>query len=337
MVLADDREPFRRSAGEGDRRVGAEQDLPHRSGQLEGHGAVGRCQPAGPAAALGVLDETAAVFPVDVGDPPAATGEQQQPRALDRVGEQDRVRAAYLVAAVEDGELGRRGEDRGQLGEVPVAEAALRLRADEQHAAVGVQVAHADEVAHDRLRRTVEGREAVPLVHPGSVADPVLLKAVREQLLGDDVPWLRRGDDRLHPAAAPQQQQPGGMHKRTLVQGEEQAVAGGTCPAACTAETLQERCDGSRSVDLDDPVEVADVDAQLQRAGGDDHAVPGLGEGLLRSVPLIDRQRRMREERRHPEGTQRLTKLLDDLLRVAEHEPLLAPVQGGQHLCRVRH
>nr|WP_235014960.1 hypothetical protein [Parafrankia sp. Ea1.12] len=58
-----------------------------------------------------------------------------------------------------------------------MAEATLRLGSDEQHAAVGVQVARADEVPHDRLRRTVEGRDVIvsppvgtPLPEPASRA-----------------------------------------------------------------------------------------------------------------------------------------------------------------------
>ncbi len=48
-------------------------------------------------------------------------------------------------------------------------------------------------------------------------------------------------------------------------------------------------------VDLDDPVEVADVDAELQGAGGDDDAVARLGERLLGAAPLVDgRARRAR-------------------------------------------
>jgi hypothetical protein len=43
------------------------------------------------------------------------------------------------------------------------------------------------------------------------------------------------------------------------------------------------------SVDLDDVVQVAHVEAQLQRAGGHDHAVRALSERRLCGGPLRER------------------------------------------------
>ncbi len=61
---------------------------------------------------------------------------------------------ADLGAAGEHGELRCGGEDRGQIHEVPVAEAPFGLGADEEHAAVPLQEALVDQVAHDRARRS---------------------------------------------------------------------------------------------------------------------------------------------------------------------------------------
>ena len=55
----------------------------------------------------------------------------------------------------------------------------------------------------------------------------------------------------------------------------------------------------SRAVHLDDPVEVANVDAQLQGGGRDDHAVARLGERLLGPPPFVSRQRGVGQEHRH--------------------------------------
>lgn len=85
-----------------------------------------------------------------------------------------------------------------------------------------------------------------------------------------------------------------------------------------TAEALQERRDGTRRVDLDDPVEVAHVDAEFEGAGRDDHAVTGLREGEFGTATLVERQRRVRQERGDPTTAQRTPEFLDQLPRVAE-------------------
>ena len=92
-----------------------------------------------------------------------------------------------------------------------------------------------------------------------------------------------------------------------------------------------------RGVDLDDPVQVAHVDAELQRGGGHDHAVPRLGERLLGPPPLVQRQRGVRQERGDPARPQRRADLLHQLPGVAEHQPLLAPVQRRDHRRGVAH
>jgi hypothetical protein len=70
-------------------------------------------------------------------------------------------------------------------------------------------------------------------------------------------------------------------------------------PAPGPSEALEEARHGDRRVDLDDPVEIADVDAQLERARGDDDAVAGLGKRRLGAPPLVQPQRAVRDERRY--------------------------------------
>ncbi|GGS17069.1 hypothetical protein GCM10010269_65290 [Streptomyces humidus] len=67
-----------------------------------------------------------------------------------------------------------------------------------------------------------------------------------EQLLGHQVARLGRREDRLGPAARPQQQQTRCLQQRVLAGGEEQAVAYGAGAAAGAADALQERGDGGR-------------------------------------------------------------------------------------------
>ena len=97
------------------------------------------------------------------------------------------------------------------------------------------------------------------------------------------------------------------------------------------ADALQERRHRRRRVDLDDPVEVADVDAQLQvrsrrsrsRAPRRTPARPGAarrGQRASATRTVVPSPRRLRRE------------LLDPRAAVAEHQPLLAAVQRGDHL-----
>ena len=72
---------------------------------------------------------------------------------------------------------------------------------------------------------------------------------------------------------------------------QKQAVASRAGPSPGPSDALQHRRDPCRRVDLDHAVEIADVDAQLERARRDDHAVARLGErrlGLAALVALSD-------------------------------------------------
>ena len=153
---------------------------------------------------------------------------------------------------------------------------------------------------------------------PQPVPDPVFLEAQGQQLLGDDVPRLRRRHHGLDVPLSPEVQQPGGPQQRSPVQREEQAVPGAPGAPAGAPDALQERRHGRRVVHLDDAIEVTDVDPQLQRGGRDDDTVASLGERLLRAAALVDRQRRVRQVRGHAALPQRGADLLDELPGVAE-------------------
>lgn len=127
------------------------------------------------------------------------------------------------------------------------------------------------------------------------------------------------------------------MQQTLPVERQEEAVPAAAWPPAGSADPLQESGDAARGVDLDDPVEVAHVDSQFERAGGHDDAVPFLRERLLGPSSLVDRERGVGEERRHVERPQPLAEFLDQGTGVAEHEPFLTPVQGRDHLGRVVH
>ncbi len=190
------------------------------------------------------------------------------------------------------------------------------------------------KMGQDGPRRKPERAEPIPPVLPQLVPDLAFLQAEGEDLLGHDVAWLWRRQYRLDPAPAPQQQQPGRVQQPTVVQREEQAVALGSRPPSAAADALQERRHSGRRVDLDDPVQVTDVHAEFQGARRHDHAVLGVGEGLLRAAPFVQGQGRVGQERGHPAGQQRAPEFLHQPPRVAEHQPLLAPVQSRDHPVR---
>jgi hypothetical protein len=108
---------------------------------------------------------------------------------------------------MQHGEL-RRGEHRHQVHEMPVPEPSLGFRPDEQHPAVGIQVALFHQVRGDLRRVDGEGGQRQPFL-PGPLPHPPLLQAEREELLRGDVPWRRRRGDRLDKPTRPGEQQPG--------------------------------------------------------------------------------------------------------------------------------
>ncbi len=140
---------------------------------------------------------------------------------------------------------------------------------------------------------------------------------------------LRGRGDGFDPPVLPQRQQTSSLQQRPLLKAEEQAVAPRPRTSTGATDALQERRHGPRSIDLDHPVQVADVDAELQGRGGHDHAVPGLAEGRLGLPALVDRQRGVGQERRHVVAAQSGGQLLDPGAAVGEHQTLLPPVQAG--------
>ena len=74
-------------------------------------------------------------------------------------------------------------------------------------------------------------------------------------------------------------------------------------------------------------VEVADVDAEFERARGHDDAVFSLGEGALRRVPLAGAQARVGHVRFTPASRSALAERLDATPAVHEDQALLSRVQ----------
>ncbi len=149
----------------------------------------------------------------------------------------------------------------------------------------------------------------------------------RQKLLDQDRVRGRWGSDGLDIARSEQLNERSALEQAGVRGREEQGVASQTFAAARPAQALKKRSHGCGRIDLDDPVQITDVQAQLERARGDDHAVLPLGKRPLGLPSSIGRKRGVRDEGVHSVRAQRLSEILDTAAAVAEHEPLLAPVQ----------
>ena len=110
------------------------------------------------------------------------------------------------------------------------------------------------------------------------------------ELLRQHIQRRGRHDQRVEFAAVHGIQQRRAF-QQFVARGREQSALGHAADmVAGTADALQEGGDGTRRTDLANQVDVADVDAQFQRGGGDQYLqVPAL-ELLLRVEPQFLRQ-----------------------------------------------
>ncbi len=128
-----------------------------------------------------------------------------------------------------------------------------------------------------------------------------------------------------------QAQQPRSLEQRLFRGRQQEAVPLVRWPPPGAAHPLEEARDGRRAVDLDDAVEVADVDAELEHAGRDDDPLFRLQERLLRGVPLVERERGVCD----PDGDIRRAEAPGEgfgaSAAVDEAQTLLAGVEPGDH------
>jgi hypothetical protein len=100
----------------------------------------------------------------------------------------------------------------------------------------------------------------------------------------------RRRNDRIDESRSPERGDAERGEEIIIAGRQKQAVPASADPPPAPPHTLQEGSDRGRSVDLHHPVEIADVDAELERARRDNDAV-GLGrERRLGLPPLVDRE-----------------------------------------------
>ena len=81
------------------------------------------------------------------------------------------------------------------------------------------------------------------------------------------------------------------------------------------------------SIDLNHPIEVADINSEFQRASRHDHAVLCLGERRLCGSPFLRAERAVGKKRRHPQPAQFVSKLFDPRAAITEYQALFPPMQ----------
>ena len=114
---------------------------------------------------------------------------------------------------------------------------------------------------------------------------------VGDDLLGQHVERVAQEARRLdlpvdHPA-----HDDGGLEQVAAVLGVDRALAGLADRVAGATDALQPTADRARRLDLDDQIDRAHVDAQLEAAGGDDAAQRPALQLVLDDHPLLARQR----------------------------------------------
>ena len=182
----------------------------------------------------------------------AAAGDGRQPGAL--AGPQPAVDAVAV-----------------QVGAMP---AALRRDAFAEHLQHRVVIVARQVAIRIRPAAQLEERVLVPVV-AGDGGD---------DLLGQDVQRRTRDLDAVEPALADRADQGQAFEQLVAAQREQPALRHQAQRVPGPADALQERGDRARRAELADQVDVADVDAQLQRRRGHDRLQAALLEPLLRSA-----------------------------------------------------
>src|SRR5260370_31061144 len=80
-----------------------------------------------------------------------------------------------------------------------------------------------------------------------------------------------------------------GAQKAVFFDREKGAVGRFAIAPTSAAHPLHERGDSARSVNLEHMIQIADVDAELKRAGRDDHAVLAFLKCILGGLALLER------------------------------------------------
>ena len=141
-----------------------------------------------------------------------------------------------------------------------------------------------EHVDHRLEHRGVEGT-----VGPGAPGKgeelarlPFAARDLGHDLLGEHVERLLGQGEGVELAPAHGVEEGRALHEVVAAQGEEPALRGRLDPVSGTSHPLQEGRDVAGRAELADEVDVADVDAELERSGGDEEGEGAPLEALLR-------------------------------------------------------
>ena len=234
----------------------------------------GRC-------AVGVFDEHAAGG-FDALDAPAGVAEQDDVAGAGVDGEvlveRGDLHAFGLEDDVEEGGV----RDGAAVGDGDHARAAARMQAavDAVAQKVGAVAAAAgfDAFAESSVMSSSKccaGEVAIGIGAAEDVVEGVFFPgfgaAGGDDLLHEDVDGLRRNFQLIELAGAHLADEGGLLEQVVAGGGEEAALGDGSAPVAGAAHALHGDGDGARGADLADEIDVADVDAEFERGGGDEH------------------------------------------------------------------
>ncbi len=184
-------------------------------------------------------------------------------------------------------------QPRTELGEL-VARVTAR-----QHVEHGLE--HAPPEGGERRRPLDDALELVDL--PGIHRDH------RDDLLGQHVERVRRYPERLDPPVAHALHDDGRLHEVAAVLGEQHAAGHGPDLVPRTPDALQPAGHARRGLHLDDEVDRAHVDAELEARGGDDGGQPPGLQLALDDRPLLLADRAVVGPREHGRCARRRPRL----------------------------
>ena len=186
------------------------------------------------------------------------------------------------------------GGQRGQPRAAPAAQHVVDRVAMDQRAAPAAAGGEAfGQHAHDGVE--VLARESA--IRPGAahasnraVLGPFLRRDLGDDLLRQHVERLLRDGQPIELAAAHAVEQRRAFDQVVARQREQPALRHAADRVAGAADALQEAGDRARRAELADQVDVADVDAELQRRGGHQHLQLAALQPLLGVEALLLRQ-----------------------------------------------
>src|SRR5439155_6518608 len=180
---------------------------------------------------------------------------------------------------------------------------------------------HRDDVVAlltSKIAERIGAARELPRVLLGHLAG----RGLGHDLLREDVQRLRRKGEAVELAGPGRVDAGRALQELVARQWEQDAFGRAEHAVAGTAEALQHRRDRARWADMADEVDVADVDAELERRGRDDdgyltrlQALLGLQPGRAREAPVV------RGDAAFAETLGQLVRhALDETARVDEHE-----------------